>query len=363
MKVALVYDRVNKWGGAERLLLTLHELFPEAHLYTSVYNSNTAPWAKVFTIKPSFLNNFPFAKSTHEAYALLMPLSFESFNFDAYDVVISVTSEAAKGIITKPSTVHICYMLTPTRYLWSGYDEYFKNSFIRFVSKPAIEYLRKWDLLASSRPDIIISISKEVQSRVKKYYRRDSEVVYPPVTLSNNKQLRIENYGLRVKNYFLVVSRLVSYKRIDIAIQACNMLQLPLVIVGTGSQESYLRSISGDKIRFVGNLTDEELASYYKNCKALLFPGFEDFGLVPAEANSFGKPVIAYRKGGAIETIIEGKTGIFFEKQSVNSLVDALKKFQLMKFQESDCMMQASAFNKQDFKIQFSELINSHQKL
>ncbi|MEK7497519.1 MAG: hypothetical protein AAB656_01225 [Patescibacteria group bacterium] len=181
MKTAIVYDRVNKWGGAERVLLTLHEMFPGAPLYTSVYNSKTAPWAAVFPkVYTSFLQNFPFAKNNHELYAILMPIVFESFDFDEYDLVISVTSEAAKGVITKPGTKHICYMLTPTRYLWSGYKEYFKNPLVRFISKPIINYLRSWDKVAAFRPDEIIAISTEVQRRVKKYYNRESKIIFPP---------------------------------------------------------------------------------------------------------------------------------------------------------------------------------------
>jgi len=163
MKVALVYDRVNKWGGAERVLLALHELFPDAPLYTSVYNKDKTKWAKVFDIRTSFLQEFPFAKEAHELYPLLMPAAFESFNFDEFDLVISITSEAAKGIITKPHTRHICYCLTPTRYLWSGYKEYFQNGLSKILSLPAITYLRHWDRVASTRPDAYIAISHEVQ--------------------------------------------------------------------------------------------------------------------------------------------------------------------------------------------------------
>src|SRR3989338_4440016 len=184
MKVALVYDRVNKWGGAERVLLALHKIFPDAPLYTSVYDNDKAPWAKVFKIKTSFLQNFPFASQNHEFYAPLMPLVFESFSFDEYDLVISVTSEAAKGILTKPQTKHICYCLTPTRYLWSGYEDYFKNPILRFISKQVVFYLRFWDKIASQRPDVLIAISKEVQKRIKKYYDRDSSIIYPPLMLN-----------------------------------------------------------------------------------------------------------------------------------------------------------------------------------
>jgi hypothetical protein len=183
MKVAIVYDRVNKWGGAERVLLTLHEMFPEAPLYTSVYDPKGAHWAKAFPkIYTSFLQKFFLAKSNHEFYALLLPMAFESFNFDKYDLVISVTSEAAKGIITKPGTRHICYCLTPTRYLWSGYEEYFENRILRFVTKPFVNYLRKWDEIVAQRPDEIIAISTAVQERIKKYYNRESKIVFPPAT-------------------------------------------------------------------------------------------------------------------------------------------------------------------------------------
>src|SRR5579883_623792 len=223
MKVALVYDRINKWGGAERVLLALHEIFPDAPLYTSVYNPELAPWAKDFTVKTSFLQNFPYASSHHEMLATLMPIAFESFSFDEYDLVISVTSEAAKGIITPPHTKHICICLTPTRYLWSGYDTYFSNSTFKLLTKPIVQYLRTWDKTVAQRPDAYIAISEEVQRRIKKYYERDSVVIYPPLSLTSHvapfKKKR--KHILRKKttgNYFLIVSRLVPYKRVDIAV-------------------------------------------------------------------------------------------------------------------------------------------------
>ena len=184
MKVAIVYDRVNKWGGAERVLLALHEMFPDAPLYTSVYDSKKAPWARVFPkIYTSFLQYLPFAKSNHELLAPLMPLVFESFNFDNYDLVISVTSEAAKGIKTNSGTLHVCYCLTPTRYLWSHYEDYFKNPVFKLVTKPIINYLKNWDKKAAQRPDVMIAISTEVKNRIKKYYGRDSEIIFPPTNV------------------------------------------------------------------------------------------------------------------------------------------------------------------------------------
>ena len=350
MKVALVYDRVNKWGGAERVLLALHKIFPQADLFTSVYNSKKAPWAKEFNVYYSFLQKFPFAPSAHEIYATLMPISFESFDFDKYDLVVSVTSEAAKGIITKPGTFHICYCLTPTRYLWSGYNEYFRNPILRFLSKPAVSYLRSWDKIAAERPDKIVAISKEVQKRIKKYYDLDSEIIYPPLDSNLSSQ---EGSG---GDFFLIVSRFVPYKKIDIAIKAFNKLKLPLKIIGGGAGERYLKSIANKNIEFLGDLTDEKLSFYYKNCRALIFPGLEDFGLVMAEAQSFGKPVVAFRGGGALDIIKEGKTGEFFDEQTPESLIKTMEIFLNKRYNTKSCKENSLRFSFEIFKKQFLEI-------
>lgn len=352
MKVALVYDRVNKWGGAERIILALKKIFPNADLFTSVYNKKNAPWASVFKIETTFLGHLPFASYYHEFYATLMPIAFESFNFDKYDLVISLTSESAKGILTKPGTLHICICLTPTRYLWSGYEDYFKNLFLRIISKPVVSYLRFWDKIAAQRPDSFIAISKEVQLRIKKYYKRDSILIYPPITLKN--LISKDSKG----DYFLVVSRLVPYKRIDLAIKACRNLNLPLKIVGKGSEEGYLKDISSDNIEFLGEVSDKELAVYYQNCKALIFPGREDFGLVMAEALSFGKPVIAFRKGSAIEIIKEGITGEFFNEPTVESLAEVLINFSVSRYNNRTCQSEASRFSFERFEKNLNSFLN-----
>lgn len=358
MKVALVYDRINKWGGAERVLLALKEMFPDAPVYTSVYNPHTARWADVFTIIPSFLHKFPFARKRHELFATLMPLAFEGFTFDQYDLVISITSEAAKGIITKPHTKHLCICLTPTRYLWSGYDEYFKNPLLRFFSKPVVTYLRTWDMMAANRPDAYIAISGEVQKRIAKYYDRKSEIIYPALKFTVHGSQFTRNRKLMTNNYLLVVSRLVPYKRVDLAIQACNKLKLPLKIIGTGIEEKRLKALAGPTVEFLGNLTEEELIMYYQNSSFLLFPGKEDFGLSIVEAQSFGKPVLAYKAGGALETIIEGKTGEFFYPQTVNALAQKLQflakrgifsPITLKKYKKA-CIQQAKKFSRDEFK-------------
>ena len=348
MRVAIVYDRLNKWGGAERVLLALHELFPTAPIYTSVYDKKRASWANIFDVKTSFLQRFPFAVH-HELYPSLMPIVFESFNFDEFDLVISVTSEAAKGIITKPQTRHICYCLTPTRYLWSGYKEYFRNPWLRFFSKPIVSYLRFWDKITANRPDKFIAISKEVQNRIRKYYDKKSVVIYPPlVNFKEASDVKSKN-----ENYFLIVSRLVPYKKIDLAIKSFNELKLPLKIIGVGSEMNRLRAMAGPTIEFLGYLTDKELVRYYSGCRALIFPGFEDFGLTILEAQSFGKPVIAYKGGGALETIIEGKTGIFFDKQNFKSLATAVRQFDNLAIDPEDCKQQAEKFSLEQFKKNF----------
>jgi len=354
MKVALVYDRVNKWGGAERVLLALHKIFPNAPLFTSVYDPKGAPWASNFVVKVSFLQRIPFAKHFHEFFAPLMPLVFETFSFDEFDLVISVSSEAAKGIITKPNTKHIAICLTPTRYLWSGYNAYFKNRLFRFLTMPIVLYLRKWDSQAASRADHIIAISHTVKKRVQSYYKRSSFVVYPPV-MFNEKSSNVKRIG----NYFLVVSRLsrmTPYKKVDLLIQVANQLGLRLKIVGEGSAKAYFMKIAGPTVSFLGNLTDERLAYYYKHCRALLFAAEEDFGYVMVEANYFGRPVIAYKAGGAVEIIQEGITGEFFSRQSVDSISSVLEKFDKTRYNSKHCRQNAQRFT---FK-RFEEELNKH---
>ena len=360
-RVVIIYDRVNKWGGAERVLLALHEIFPDAPLYTSVYDKKKAKWAKVFPkVVTSFLQKVPFIKLTHELFGWLMPLAFESFNFDEYDVVMSVTSEAAKGIKTGPKTLHLCYCLTPTRYLWSSHDSYFKNPppvfkffpFFWTISRPFVFFLRKWDLVASKRPDVLIAISGEVQKRIKKYYRRDSEIIFPPV----NTSLLYSNEVVERK-YFLIVSRLVGYKRVDLAIEAFNKLGYPLIIVGTGRDERQLKRKAKNNIKFVGEVSEKELVQYYSGAKAFIMPQEEDFGIVAIEAQSMGVPVIAYKEGGAIDTVIPDKTGIFFDEQNSESLTKAVKRFEKMEFLVDNLHTNAKRFSKRNFQERFLRLI------
>ena len=388
MKTAIVYDRVNKWGGAERVLLALHELFPEAPLYTSVYDKKKAPWAKVFPkVKTTFLQNLPILNNYHELLGWLTPIAYETFNFDKYDLVISVTSEAAKGIITKPKTLHLCYCLTPTRYLWSGYEEYLNNppknlSWIplyKILSQPFLKYTKKWDMVAAQRPDVMIAISTEVKKRIKKYYKRESELVYPPIEppkfrKKNQKHKKPDNAGCSISeidyvqtsgsknliktDYYLVVSRLVPYERVDLAIESFNKLGLPLVIIGTGSEEKGLKRVAKENIHFEGFVKEEDLANYYLNAKALIYPQEEDFGITAVESQAAGTPVIAYKKGGALDTVIDSKTGIFFEEQRKESLIEAIQRFESLDFSKEDLVKNAKKFSKDRFKKEFGRLVD-----
>jgi glycosyltransferase involved in cell wall biosynthesis len=359
MKLAFVYDRINKLGGAEKILLALHQAYPQAPFYTAVYNPGSAPWAKDLKINASWLNHFPLAKTHHEFYPWLTSLAFESFNFDQYDVVVSVTSAEAKAVITKPKTLHLCYCLTPTRYLWSHRQKYTLDPYLGKFLRPWLTYLQQVDLINARRPDVYAAISKTVQQRIKKYYHQNSSVIYPPVDTAK--------FSFQpAQDYFLLVSRLVPYKNIDIAIKAFNQLQKKLIIVGFGRENARLKQLAGPTIKFKGLVTDQELTELYQHCLALVMPQEEDFGIVSLEAQSSGKPVIALQSGGAKETIINHQTGILFEKPAVDSLVSAMKQFNSCSWDPSLIQAQAKKFDTRIFVNNFTKFVEDqwqiHQK-
>lgn len=338
-KIAIVYDWVVKWGGAERVLLTLHEMFPEAPLYTAVYEPRLAGWARLFPkiYAPKICFN-------HKLFAWLLPIIFESYNFDEYDLVISVTSFAAKGIITKPNTRHICYCLTPTRFLWSHVDHY-KTKLLG----PLFKYLKYWDLLASNRPDKLVAISKTVQERILDYYQKDSDTIYPPVDT---------DYFVPAKNpkndYFLLVGRMESYKNSQKIIEIFNQTNKKLIIVGDGSQNRKLKAMASENISLVGQVTDEKLREYYQNCKALIFWHEEDFGIVPVEAMSCGRPVIGLNQGGVAETVTE-TTGILIGDDS-HELINTINNFDSNKFDPKVIRKRALEFSKSKFTDKVNKL-------
>jgi glycosyltransferase involved in cell wall biosynthesis len=364
MKLAFVYDRINKFGGAERILLSLHQTWPQAPLYTAVYQPATAPWAKDIDIRPSFLQHFPLAKNHHELYPWLTPLVFESFDLDEFEVVLSVTSAEAKAVITKPQTLHICYCLTPTRYLWSHADFYRLSPGLGFWSQPARWFfrlaqnpLRRLDMIAASRPDLFLAISKTVKDRIKKYYRRDSEVIYPPVDTKKFSRKTSTSFRLPFASYQLLVSRFTSYKNIDLAIRACNQLKQNLIIVGTGRQEKDLKHLAGPTIWFTGSITDKQLIYLYQHCQSLLMPQEEDLGLVAIEAQAAGRPVVAFQKGGAQETVKPGQTGILFSTQTVDSLSSAVKQSISWSWQSSRIKAHARQFDQRFFKKKIKKYV------
>ncbi|MDO8658741.1 MAG: glycosyltransferase [Candidatus Levybacteria bacterium] len=356
MKIAFVHEYLNQFGGAERMLQVLCALYPRAPIYTLLYDRDAT--GGVFdgrVIKTSFLQNLPFTKRHHRIFPLLMPLAIEQFDFSEYDLVLSVSASFAKGIITKPHTKHICYCLTPPRFLWDNsqkfVEEFGYSKLIKKFIPPFITYLRIWDKEASFRVDDFWSISNFIKDRVRKYYSRPSLVIYPPVNVA--KFYVSEQVG----DYFFMAGRLVSYKRFDLAIKSFNQNGLPLKIVGIGPELNKLKRVANKNIEFLGLVSDEKLANLYSHAQACIFPQEEDFGIVPLESMASGRPVIAYRAGGAMETIVENKTGIFFNEQNSESLQAAIEKFHNLEFSSKVCRSHAEKFDIEIFKNNISTLL------
>ena len=356
MRVALIHDYLNQYGGAERVLECFTEIFPSAPIFTLIHNPKKI--GNAFSdkeIHTSFLQKIPLAKPYHRIFPPLMPMAVEKFDLSDYDLVLSDSASFAKGVITKPETLHICYCHTPTRYAWDDSHKYIKEFAIpkalKFFIPLFMNYIRLWDREAAYRVDKFICNSKFVAQRIKKYYKRQAIVIHPPVY---TKRFVL---GDRMSNYFLMVGRLLVYKRFDIAIEAFNKLELPLKIIGDGPERKKLQKIAKWNIEFLGEVKDDDLVKYYQNCQALIFPQEEDFGIVALEAMACGKPVIAYQGGGALESIKQGKTGIFFNEQKVDSLVRAVKNFNPLKFNPKTIRTHALKFDKEIFKNKIKELI------
>ncbi|MEI6532278.1 MAG: glycosyltransferase [Candidatus Roizmanbacteria bacterium] len=333
-KIAIVYDWVDKWGGVERLLCYVLDHYPNADLFTSYANSKSAVWSQKFNIKTSFIQKFPnFIKKNRNFSLILNPFAFEAFNFQEYDVVISITSAFAKGVITHPSTRHICYLLTPPRYLWGLQNEYIKDGLLKIFSEPISQSLRTYDYVIAQRPDVLISESNLVSNRCRKYYNRQSDVLYPPFDyfywqgLLKDGYINIRKFDLDSKQYYLYVGRIEPYKRVDLLISTFNQIgDKKLIIVGNGTQLKKLQKIAKSNIQFIQNVTDIELATLYQSAKFLLMPQEEEFGYTSLESQACGTPVLSYRYSGTSETIIEGISGELFESQTVSSIRDALER-------------------------------------
>jgi glycosyltransferase involved in cell wall biosynthesis len=358
MKVALVHDYLTQYGGAERVLAALCELFPRAPIYTLIYNKDLTGGAfEDKIIRTSFLQNIPFSRSRHRLFSPLMPLSMEQFDFSHYDLVISDSSGYAKGIVTKPGIYHLNYCHTPLRYAWDDSHRYLEEfgfpGWLKSIIPFFISYLRVWDREASSRVDKFIANSEFVKRRIKKYYERDSVVLNPPVDASRFK------ISSDVDDYFLMVGRLVAYKRFDLAVSVFNELGWELKIVGDGPEKKRLQNMAKDNIEFLGLVSDSTLPKYYSRARALIFPQEEDFGIVPLESMASGRPVIAFRGGGALETVEENMTGRFFDFQTVSSLYDAVRDFKESYFDSKYIREHALKFDKSVFKEKFMDIVNN----
>jgi len=322
LKVAVVHYWLVNMRGGEKVVEVLCDIFPQAKIYTLVYDPEAvSDKIKQHNITTSFIQKLPFGVRKYREYLPLHPFAIEQFDLTKYDLVISSESGIAKGVILSPETCHICYCHTPVRYLWNMYHEY-KGSLSkweRVVWAFISNFIRQWDYVNSQRVDYFIANSKNVRNRIRKYYGRESEVIYPPLDFS---RFRVNE----PEGFYLSVGQLNPYKKADLAVRAFNRLDKKLVIIGDGPQRKELEKLAGSNISLLGKQSDEAVVDYFSKCKGLIFPGEEDFGITPLEAMASGKPVIAYAKGGALETVIDGQTGIFFHEQSEFSLINALQK-------------------------------------
>jgi len=360
MKIALVHDYLVQYGGAERVLECFAELFPHAPIYTLVYNKDSMHGKfDQKDIRTSFIQKIPFAKKKHRIFPQFMPMAIEQFDFSKYDIVLSDSSSYAKGIITKPETLHICYMHTPMRYAWDDCQKYTSDfyfpSFVKKLIPFFMNYIRIWDRVSADRVDQLIANSNFVAKRIKKYYKKDALVIHPPVA--------VENFyaGKGEGGYFLMVGRFLAYKRFDIAIKAFNDLGLPLKIIGRGPEMNKLKKLAKENIEFLGRVPDKELVKYYADCKAFIFPQEEDFGIVAIEAMASGRPVVAYRGGDIPEHIEDNVMGVFFDEQSPESLEKAVKKLEKMEFDPEYIREKAQKFDRKLFKAKIMECVESER--
>ena len=356
MRVALVHDWLNQRGGAENVLEVLVEMFPRAPIYTSMYWPQAMPrFYRQWDIRTSWLDRLPLIKARHQPFLPLYPLAFQGFDLSDYDLVLSNKSGFCHGVRTPPAATHICYCLTPTRYLWE-FERYVAQEALgplaRLLVPPLLGSLRRWDLDAAERVTALVAISREVRTRISTFYHRDSTIIYPPVDTGRFQPVEDQD------DYFLVVSRLVPYKRIDLAVEACTKLSLPLVIIGEGRDRTRLEALAGPTVRFLGWASDAERTRYMSRCRAFLFPGREDFGIAPLEAQAARRPVIAYAAGGALDTVIEGETGVFFHQPTADALVETLLHFDEGDYDPTIIRQNAERFDTAVFKHKLREFIH-----
>lgn len=379
MRIALIHDDFMQSGGAESLFATIAAMYPNAPIISSLVNWDKLPTSiSGSRVRPSFMQKIPLSKNFFKAVLPFYPIAFESFNFDEFDLVISSTTRFAKAIITKPKTVHICYVNSLPRFLWNQ-DRLKKYLplWLKIITTPLMNWLRRWDIASSARVDYFIANSKNVQKKIKHVYNRDSKVVYPAVDTSFFVPKTPNNLIAQPPNYYLIVSRLVQWKKIDVAIEACQQSGVKLIIVGEGPDKGRLKQIlnqvQNDKMRsspkgqtlkgrieFSDNTNREELRSLYQNAKALIVTQDEDFGIASVEAQACGTPVIGFKKGGTAEIVVDKKTGVLFAEQSVLSLKDAILTSSRLKYEKAVIRKNALRFTKKIFEEKLKQTIENY---
>lgn len=360
LRVAIVCDWLTNFAGAEQVIFSFHRLFPNAPIFTSLFQKTAMPGFEDAIVRPSFLQHFPGAKRHHQWYLPLMPYAFENIDLSDFDIVLSSSHSCAKGVLTQPRTMHVSYCHSPMRYVWDDCHAYIRdyqpNIFFRPFLPGFLKNLRLWDRVAADRVDYFVANSEHVRRRIQKYYQRESTVIHPPVDTS---KFQISH---AVQDYFLAVGRLIPYKRFDLLVDTANTLKLSLTIVGDGREYRRLKARAGNTIRFEGYVPPCDLAVFYARAQALLFPQEEDFGIAPLESQASGRPVIAYAKGGARETIIDGKTGVFFEEQTVDAIVSAIKKFRKIQWKPAHLKAHAQTFDRKLFEKRMETFLHEAWK-
>ncbi|MCL6634017.1 MAG: glycosyltransferase [Alicyclobacillus herbarius] len=356
LRVVIVHDYLNQRGGAEKVVGVLHEMFPDAPIYTSILDRQQLwPNLKDANIQTSFMQKVSFVRKHFKLFFWLYPLAFRTMRIPECDVVISSSSAYAKGVrLSKQARpIHICYCHTPMRFAWD-FDRYIANetssTVLKILARCIVPVLKKWDKTTAGQVNLFIANSSTVKERIKNVYNRESLIIHPPVELP-------ERLDRETEDFYLVVSRLVSYKRIDLAVQACTQAGLPLVVIGEGPDRQRLQSLAGNSVEFLGFQPDEVINEYLARCKALIFPGEEDFGITPVEAHAQGRPVVAFRAGGALDTILEGVNGLFFDEQSPESLVGALMRVRGLDWDPNLIRETAERFNRRRFEQEIRNVL------
>lgn len=357
LKVALVHDWLVGNAGGERVLLDMHELWPDAPIYTLVYDEERAPaWTRDCDIRTTALQKVPGAKTHHKMLLSLMPRAWEELDLTGFDLVVSSCMSCCKGVLTRPDALHVCYCHSPIRYVWDLYYDYLAGTdpVRRAAMRRIIPRVRQWDFCAAQRVDYFVANSAYVARRIRKFYRRDAKVIHPssPVLARQTSEPR---------GYYLVVSRFVSYKRVDLAIEACNLLGRRLKVVGSGGEdERMLRELAGPTVEFVGYVTDDEMADLYAGATAFLFPGVEDFGLTPVEAMSAGAPVLAFGEGGVLETVQDERVGLFFHEQTPEALAACIERFERegVSYTREQIAEYGRQFSRERFKDELSSYVS-----